>query len=106
MTFFNAFENALLVTWEIKSLYTIIPHKECLDAVVHYLESSNTSSKKKKIIIDFTGFILTNNIFWFGPDYSLQKSGFAMRNVTAPSLANLFVGLLEQNLLSKCAKNH
>ena len=27
-----------------------------------------------------------------------------MGNVTAPSLANLFTGFLEQNLLSKCAK--
>ena len=27
-----------------------------------------------------------------------------MGNVTAPSLANLFMGLLEKNLLSKCSK--
>ena len=99
-------ENALLVTWDIKSPYTSIPYKECLYAVVYYLESSNTSSKKTKIILDFTELILTSNIFRFGSDYFLQKSGIAMANVTAPFLANLFMGLLEQNLLSKCAKYH
>ena len=69
-----------------------------------YFESSNTSNKKTKIILDFTELILTIKILRFGSDYFLQKSGIAMGNVTAPYLANLFMGLLEQTLLSKCAK--
>ena len=28
---YNLPENSLLVSWDVKSLYTNIPHKECLD---------------------------------------------------------------------------
>ena len=101
---YNLLENSLLVTWDVKSLYTNIPHKECLDSVLHFLQSTSTSRKKIEVILHFTDLILTSNIFKFGSDYFLQKSGIAMGNVTAPSLANLFMGLLEKNLLSKCSE--
>ena len=101
---YNLPENSLLVTWDVKSLYTKIPHKECLDSVLHFLQSTNTSRKKMEVILHFTDLILTSNIFRFGSDCILQKSGIAMVNVTSPSLANLFMGLSEKNLLSKCYK--
>ena len=101
---YNLPENSLLVTWDVKSLYTNITHKECLDSVFHFLQSTSTSRKKIEVILHFTDLILTSNIFRFGSDYFLQKSGIAMGNVTAPSLANLLMGLLKKNLLSKCSK--
>ena len=100
----NLPENSLLVPWGVKSLYTNIPHKECLYSMLHFLQSTGTSRKKIEVILHFTDLILTSNIFRFGSDCFLQKSGIAMGNVTAPSLANLFMGLLEKNLLSKCSK--
>ena len=101
---FNLPENSLLVTWDVKSLYTNIPHKECLDSVLYFLQSTGTSRKKTEVILHFTDLILTSNIFKFGSDYFLQKSGIAIGNVTAPSLANLFMELLKKTLLSKCSK--
>ena len=102
---YNLPENSLLVTWDvITSLHTNTPHKECLHSVLHFLQSTGTSRKKIVVILHFTDLISTSNIFRFGSDYFLQKSGIAMGNVMAPSLANLFMSLLEKNLLSKCSK--
>ena len=57
-----------------------------------------------KVILHFTDLILTSKIFRSGSDYFLQKSGIAMGNDTVSSLANLFMELLEKNLLSKRSK--
>ena len=38
--------NAILVTWDVKSLYTNIPYKEGLDALQKTLENENVPEKK------------------------------------------------------------
>ena len=38
--------NAILVTWDVKSLYTNIPHKEGLDVFQKTLENENVPEKR------------------------------------------------------------
>ena len=38
--------NAISVTWDVKSLYTSIPHKEGLDALQKTQENENVPEKK------------------------------------------------------------
>ena len=70
--------NAILVTWDVKSLYTNIPHKEGLDALQKTLEYENIPEIKIDTILDFSKLVLTCNHFKFlGQNYS-QMSGTAI----------------------------
>ena len=100
---YNLLENSLLITWDLKPLYTNIPHKECLELVLHFLQSTGTSRKKIEVILHFTGFILTSNIFRFGSiSYKSLELQWGMSWL--PYWLIYSMGLLEKNLLSKCSK--
>ena len=92
--------NSLLVTWDVKSLYTNIPHKEGLEALRITLDRENIPSAKANTIIEFSELVLTSNHFKFLAQNYLQMSGTAMGTKMAPSYANLFMGVLEQQMLS------
>ena len=57
--------NSLLVTWDVKSLYTNIPHKEGLEALRITLDRDNIPSAKASTIIEFSELVLTSNHFKF-----------------------------------------
>ena len=70
--------NSLLVTWDVKSLYTNIPHKEGLEALRITLDRENIPSAKANTIIEFSELVLTSNHFKFLGQNYLQMSGTAM----------------------------
>ena len=78
-------KNALLVTWDVKSLYTSIPHKDGLEALKKTLEEENVNKSKATTILDFSKLVLTSNYFKFLGQSYLQKSGTAMGTKMAPS---------------------
>ena len=82
--------NALLVTWDVKSLYTNIPHKEGLEALKTTLDNEKIPTKKADTILEFSKFVLTSNHFKFLGQHYLQMSGTAMGTKMAPSYAKLF----------------
>jgi len=93
-------KDVILVTIDVVSLYTNIPHDEGIKAIEHFLE------KRPKGTLPTTGFltkliamILTMNNFTFMNKHFLQKKGTAMGTKMAPSYANLFMGLCEQTFL-------
>ena len=92
--------NSLLVTWDVKSLYTNIPHKEGLEALRITLDRENIPSAKANTIIKLAELVLTSNHFKFLGQNYLQMSGTAMGTKMAPSYANLFMSVLEQQMLS------
>ena len=70
--------NALSVTWDVKSLYTNIPHKEGLEALEETLQNEDVPCNKIETIIDFSNLILTCNHLKFLGQHYLQMSGTAM----------------------------
>ena len=92
--------DTLLVTWDVKSLYTNIPEQGGTAACRHYLSSNGRSINVIEIVMKFVGLILNCNHFTFGNAFFLQKSGTAMGTRMAPSYANLFMGFLETDLLN------
>ena len=92
--------NSLLVTWDVKSLYTKILHKEGLEALRITLDRENIPSAKANIIIKFSELVLTSNHFKFLGQKYLQMSSTAMGTKMAPSYTNLLMGVLEQQMLS------
>ena len=58
-----------------------------------------------KVIHQFLEYILKENYFTFMDKLYLQKHGTAMGTKMAPSFANIFMGALEQTLLSSSPKH-
>ena len=86
--------DSILVTMDVRSLYTSIPHEEGLNAVRNTMNSTNPS--KSRIVTKFLFLILTLNNFIFNGINYLQKMGCAMGTKCAPTYANLFMGHFEE----------
>ena len=91
----NVPPNSLLVTMDVKLLYTNIPNSEGLSAINDTLKNSNTPTSLKTVILTFLELILTLNNFIFNGEHYLQIKGCAMRIKCAPSYANLFMDNFE-----------
>ncbi|XP_033122020.1 uncharacterized protein LOC117121033 [Anneissia japonica] len=91
--------DALLVTLDVTSLYSNIPHEEGVAACTKFLNrfySYETTSDICSII----EFILKHNNFMFNEKHFLQTKGTAMGTRMAPSYANIFMADLEDRILS------
>ena len=96
-------QNAFLVTLDVSSLYTNIPHNEGIDAYRHFLNTRdrNASSISTETLCDLLRMILTMNNFSFNDKHYLQTHGTAMGTRMAPSYANLFLAKFEMDALSR-----
>ena len=92
-------QNAILVTMDVESLYTTIPHCDGLHAVEHFSQDQGVNSIPVDVITKVTEFILTHNYFVFEDNIYLQMMGTAMGTRMAPQYANLFMALLESEFL-------
>lgn len=79
-------EQALLVSFDVESLYTNIPHEGRIDAPVDFL-------------MKVTKFILESNYFMFDSKFYLQTHGTSMGSPFVPNYANLYVGLWEEKYI-------
>ena len=78
--------NSLLVTLDVSSLYTNIPHNEGISACRHFLDTRdhNSSTVGTETLCDHS-MILTMNNFTFNDRHYLQIHGTAMGTRMAPS---------------------
>ena len=99
--------NAILVTLDVKSLYTNIPHNEginlCLSAIQNYYQGNTPLPIQhlKQMLI----FILQNNHFTFNGKTYLQSHGTSMGTPFAPNYANIFMAEIEKNILENPPQN-
>ena len=86
-----AHANSYLVTLDVSSLYTNIPHKDGLDACRFFL-NKNSSSKDLPVdsMLKLIELVLENNHFQFNSENYMQKMGTAMGSPMAPAYASLF----------------
>ena len=93
--------NAILVTLDVSSLYTNIPHNEGINACRHFLETRNRtpSTISSETLCDLIRMILTMNNFTFNDKHYLQTHGIAMGTQMAPSYTNLFLAKFETDAL-------
>ena len=90
---------SLLVTLDVSSLYTNIPHDEGVAACEEALNSRELLIPRTADLCRLIKLILSTNSFTFNEEYYLQVHGTAMGTRMAPSYANLFMGKLEQQFL-------
>ena len=90
---------SLLVTLDVSSLYTNIPHDEGIKACEEALNTRIDQSLPTEDLCHLIKLILTRNAFIFNEAFYLQQSGTAMGTRMAPSYANLFMGKFEREFL-------
>ena len=95
--------NTLLCTMDVSALYTNIPTPEGIDACRSFLLQSFTAPQLDAFS-DLMEIVLTHNNFTFNGSHYKQVFGTSMGTKMAPSMACLFMGRLEQRLLSSCPK--
>ena len=94
-------DNSILVTMDVRSLYTNIPNKEGIEAVETTLKSKNIGTR---IISTFPRLVLTLNNFVFNSQNYLQIKGCAMGTKRVPSSANISMGMFEERYIYRPIK--
>ena len=89
-----------IVTMDVNSLYTNIPHTDCINACRSFLNRHTTDPALINDIPILTDFILTHNLFKFNNDHYLQIKGTAMGTKMAPAYANIIMDAIETSFLS------
>ena len=90
-------KGSILVTMDVKSLFTNIPHSEGINAVANALEAEEESNISTRVIIKFLSLILNLNNFTFNDENVLQIKGCTMGAKSSPSYANIFMGKFEED---------
>ena len=96
----NLPSNTLLVTLDVTSLYTNIPHDEGIAACATALNTRQSQLPPTADLVTLITHILKKNSFEFGDRHYLQIHGTAMGTRMAPSYANLFMANLEVSFLA------
>ena len=97
-------ENTLLVSFDVTSLYTNIPHNLGLEAISYWIDRHRSEIQprfSKDFIIEGLKIVLENNHFFFDNRYFLQSKGTAMGTKVAPTYATLVLGFLEEKLFTE-----
>ena len=91
----------LLVTIDVKSLYTNIPYTEGIATITRMMEDTGLDTLHKMFICNLTHQVLTKNYFKFNGQMYIQKQGTAIGTRLAPNYAIIFMLYLESNMLNK-----
>ena len=83
----NIPEGTLLVTLDVSSLYTNIPHQEGIEVCTEALNTRIIQQSPTEDLAELINQILTKNNFEFGDQHFLQVHGTGMGTRMAPSYA-------------------
>ena len=91
-------KDRILVTMDVRSLYTNIPNEEGINAIKGFLHrrARPGDSALSKVISVFLRLILTLNNFVFNDQNYVQINGCSMGTKCAPPYASLYMGWFEQ----------
>ena len=92
-----------LVTVDVKSLYTNIPNDEGIQACYEAWLTQETFDPQHppaEVLRHLLEMVLKLNTFEFNDKHYLQKFGTAMGSKLAPAYANVFMGKLEDSILT------
>ncbi|CAJ0952342.1 unnamed protein product [Ranitomeya imitator] len=89
----------LLVSLDVKDLYTSIPHTQGILSVRHLLTNSLLHPDVINLCIDLLTIVLTKNFFMFEDQFFLQTKGTAMGSNVAPPYANSYMALFEEEIV-------
>ena len=94
-------DNTILVTLDVKSLYTVIPQSEGVECVEDALSEREEKDVPSAFIARLLELLLKYNIFEFNGDFFQQIIGTAMGSKPAPPYANIFMSRKIDNPIMK-----
>ena len=100
--------DAILVSIDVSSLYTNIPHEDGIQACIKAIKECSDPDPLQpplKILVEMLNIVLKNNVIEFNNEFFLQLQGTAMGTKMAPAYANLFMGSLEPTLIGMGGDN-
>ena len=89
--------NFELISFDVVSLYTNIPHDLGISAITFWLENKRNIVQdrfSKEFILETVKIILERNVFYFDGKFYRQKRGTAMGTKMVPTYATLVLGYL------------
>lgn len=92
-------ENEILLTVDVVSLYTSIPHKEIRMVIQTYLERDQSLSIPTHFALGLIDLLLEKNYFRFKDSFYYQTKGVSMGSSFVPSVAKLFMAKLEEQFV-------
>lgn len=92
-------DDALLVSFDVTSLYTSIDHNRGLEAVKRALTKSEWSLEARDLILELLKINLTCNYFTFNDKFYLQVRGTAMGANVVPMYANISMADLAERFI-------
>ena len=99
-------EQEMLVSFDVKALFTSVPVQESLEIIHQRLINDPTLSSRTKIpaemVTDLLRICLTTTYFLFDGKIYSQVEGAAMGSPVSPIVANLFMEHFEEKALSTC----
>ncbi|XP_072025089.1 uncharacterized protein [Amphiura filiformis] len=95
--------DSILVSLDVKGLYTNIPHDDGITACKEALDNRTNKTPSTDDLINLLELTLKSNNFVFNDEHYLQTSGTAMGAKFSPSYANIFMGWHEGTLLNTSA---
>jgi hypothetical protein len=100
-------DDSILVTMDVRSLYTNVPNDEGIEAVKSFLQKRNRpgDGALARIIATLLRLILTLNNFVFNDQNYIQVNGASMGTKCAPTYASLFMGKFEETYIIPKIRN-
>lgn len=93
-------KEAIIVSFDVASLYTNIPLEDAREVVQYYLSQNNDEDRPPvQYVLQLVDLLLEKNYFKYGEQFFYQIKGVSMGSSFPPSLANLFMACLEENFI-------
>ena len=89
----------ILVSMDVTSLYTNIPHNDGIEACREAWDQRAVKEQPTECLVQLLTLVLKHNNFTFNGEHFLQINGTAMGTKMAPSYANIFMGKLEKLII-------
>ena len=99
-------QNAILVTLDVKALFTNIKHTDGLQCLQEQLEERNQPEVPSDYILKLMELLLHQNIFSFHDTLWKQEVGAAMGSKPIPSYANIFMARTIDKAIKLLAKRY
>ncbi len=99
-------QNAILVTFDVKALFTNIKHEDGLQCLQEQLCERKQPEVPQGYILKLMELILCQNIFSFHNSFWKQEVGAAMGSKPIPSYANIFMARTINKAIKLLAKKY
>ena len=90
-----------ILTIDVKSLYTVIPHHDGLRALKFFFDKRPIKEPSTTVLLRLAELVLTLKNFSFDGEHCQQISGVAKGTKMGPNYVNLFVGFVEKQIFKQ-----